>query len=275
MLENFRWQDLLDIFIVAFILYRVLLLMVDTRAMQLVKGILVIGATAAASKFFDLKALSWLLERALGAIFIAIPIVFQPELRRMLEELGRGRIWKRRQAIEHAEQMADDVTRAISYLQGQSLGAILVFQRETGLADVWRSAVRLNAEITQELIVSIFWPNNPLHDGAAIIDRSVIVAAACYLPLTSNTDLSRWYGTRHRAALGVTEVSDAIALVVSEERGEVALATNGHLSKGLKEDQVHRLVYHYFMAKEGPKGLWDQLREEIKSMWREEGRDGV
>ncbi|QTX31291.1 diadenylate cyclase CdaA [Aminithiophilus ramosus] len=268
MLGLFRWQDLLDIVIISFVVYRLLLLLVDTRAMQLVKGIFVLGLLAAAARVFELQALSWLLGKSLTALFIAIPIVFQPELRRVLEELGRGQIWQRRQAQERAEQLADEVTRALVYLQGQKIGALLVLERTTGLKDVWRTAVRLDAEISQELVVSLFWPNNPLHDGAVIVNKERILAAACYLPLTENSNLSRWLGTRHRAALGVTEVSDAMSLIVSEERGEISLGIKGHLSRGLKEKQVRRLLLHYFLAREEQKGgLLEQLRRELRELW--------
>lgn len=270
MLENIRWQDFIDIAIIGFIFYRVLLLLVDTRAMQLVKGLFILGLLAAFARLIQLEALSWMLGKLLGVIIIAIPIVFQPELRRMLEELGRGNILRRRQAEELAAQLSDEVTRALLYLQSQRIGAILVFQRNTGLKDIWRSAVQVQSVITHDLLVSIFWPGNPLHDGAVIIDRSTVLAAACYLPLTENSNLSRWIGTRHRAALGITEVSDAMALVVSEERGEVALAINGHLSRQLKENQIRRLLLHYFSATASSRSVLDNLQKDLRTLWSSE-----
>lgn len=270
-----HWRDFLDIAIIAFILYRALLLLVDTRAMQLVKGLIVLGLIAALARLVHLEALSWVLGRLFGVIVIAIPIVFQPELRRMLEELGRGNILRRKQAEERAGQLTDEVTRALEYLRSQKIGAILVFQRDTGLKDFWRSAVKLNSEISEDLIVTIFWPGTPLHDGAVILDREKVIAAACYLPLTENSNLSRWIGTRHRAALGITEVSDAMALVVSEERGEVALAINGHLSRRLREDQIRRLLLHYFSAmsrRSSP--WWETLKKELRNLWPTKESDG-
>lgn len=270
MLENIRLQDFIDIAIIAFIFYRILLLLVDTRAMQLVKGLFILGLLAAFARLIQLEALSWMLGKLLGVIIIAIPIVFQPELRRMLEELGRGNILRRRQAEELAAQLSDEVTRALLYLQSQRIGAIIVFQRNTGLKDIWRSAVQIQSVITHDLLVSIFWPGNPLHDGAVIIDRSTMLAAACYLPLTENSNLSRWIGTRHRAALGITEVSDAMALVVSEERGEVALAINGHLSRQLKENQIRRLLLHYFSATASSRSVLDNLQKDLRTLWSSE-----
>ena len=266
-LVDIRWQDILDIAIISLILYKLLLLLVDTRAMQLVKGMLVLAVAALLAKVIHLEALSWVVGKLMGVLLFTIPVIFQPELRRLLEEIGRGNLWRRRLVQERAEPLADEVLRALVYLQSQRIGALLVFQRETGLRDVWRSGVKLNAEITQEAIVSIFWHGNPLHDGAAVVDRERVLAAACYLPLTEKSNLSRWYGTRHRAALGVTEVSDAIALVVSEERGEVALATNGHLSKELKEAQLRKLLLFYFSNEQDNVPFFEKVKRHFLSLW--------
>jgi diadenylate cyclase len=135
------------------------------------------------------------------------------------------------------------------------------------LKEIWRSAVQIKAEITQELILSIFWPNNPLHDGAVIMDRQFVIAAACYLPLSDNTDISRWYGTRHRAAVGVTEVSDAQALVVSEESGNVSLAVRGKISRALTEDQISRFLHRYYNPYEKNMSFLQRLRREIEAQW--------
>lgn len=269
MFENMRWQDAVDIVVIAVIVHRLLLLIVGTRAMQLIKGLLFLGALAAAARIFDLRTLSWFLGKTLGVLIIAIPIVFQPELRKMLEELGRGgTIWQRKQANLKAESLGFEVSRAIGYLKGQKIGALLVLERKTGLKDFWQTAIRLDAGISQELLISIFWEGNPLHDGAVILNRDMIVAASCYLPLTENPELSRWIGTRHRAGLGVTEVSDAIALIVSEERGEVSLAINGHLSRNLKEGQVQKLLQHYFSGEEKEqRGVLEKLQDDIRTLW--------
>ncbi len=269
MFDFLRWQDVIDIIVISIIVHRLLLLLVGTRAMQLVKGLFVLGALAAGARIFELRTLSWFLGKTLGVLVIAIPIVFQPELRKMLEELGRGGgFWQKRQVMKKAEALSQEVARAIGYLKGQKIGALLVLERNTGLKDFWRTAIRLGAEITQETLISIFWEGNPLHDGAVILDRNSIVAAGCYLPLSENTDLSRWLGTRHRAGLGVSEVSDAISLVVSEERGEVSLAINGHLSRNLKEPQIQKLLLHYFGGDEvESKSILDRLQEDIRTLW--------
>lgn len=264
---NLRWQDFLDILIVAFLIYRILLLLVGTRAMQLIRGLLIIGLIGAAANLLDLRSLSNIMGRMIGALIIIIPILFQPELRRMLEELGKGHLWKVGSSTQEIDQRAEQLTKALLYCQSQRIGALVVLQRDTSLKDVWRTAVLLNADITEELLISIFWPGTPLHDGAVVIDQREIVAAGCYLPLTEKTDISRWYGTRHRAALGVTEMSDSIAIVVSEERGEIKAAVSGHFSRPLNEAQVRKMCSHYFSHEVKETNFMDRLRDELQQQW--------
>lgn len=264
---NLRWQDFLDILIVAFLIYRILLLLVGTRAMQLIRGLLIIGLIGAAANLLDLRSLSNIMGRMIGALIIIIPILFQPELRRMLEELGKGHLWKVGSSTQEIGQRAEQLTKALLYCQSQRIGALVVLQRDTSLKDVWRTAVLLNADITEELLISIFWPGTPLHDGAVVIDQREIVAAGCYLPLTEKTDISRWYGTRHRAALGVTEMSDSIAIVVSEERGEIKAAVSGHFSRPLNEAQVRKMCSHYFSHEAKETNFMERLRDELQQQW--------
>ena len=264
---NLRWQDFLDILIVAFLIYRILLLLVGTRAMQLIRGLLIIGLIGAAANLLDLRSLSNIMGRMIGALIIIIPILFQPELRRMLEELGKGHLWKVGSSTQEIDQRAEQLTKALLYCQSQLIGALVVLQRDTSLKDVWRTAVLLNADITEELLISIFWPGTPLHDGAVVIDQREIVAAGCYLPLTEKTDISRWYGTRHRAALGVTEMSDSIAIVVSEERGEIKAAVSGHFSRPLNEAQVRKMCSHYFSHEAKETNFMERLRDELQQQW--------
>ena len=264
---NLRWQDFLDILIVAFLIYRILLLLVGTRAMQLIRDLMIIGLIGAAANLLDLRSLSNIMGRMIGALIIIIPILFQPELRRMLEELGKGHLWKVGSSTQEIDQRAEQLTKALLYCQSQRIGALVVLQRDTSLKDVWRTAVLLNADITEELLISIFWPGTPLHDGAVVIDQREIVAAGCYLPLTEKTDISRWYGTRHRAALGVTEMSDSIAIVVSEERGEIKAAVSGHFSRPLNEAQVRKMCSHYFSHEAKETNFMDRLRDELQQQW--------
>lgn len=261
---NLRWQDFLDILIVTFLIYRILILLVGTRAMQLIRGLMIIGIIGAAANLLNLRSLSYIMGRMIGVLIIVIPVLFQPELRRMLEELGKSHFWKVGGSTQEIDQRAEQLTKALLYCQSQRIGALVVLQRDTSLKDVWRTAVLLNADITEELLISIFWPGTPLHDGAVVIDQHEIVAAGCYLPLTEKTDISRWYGTRHRAALGVTEMCDSIAIVVSEERGEIKVAVSGHFSRPLSEAQVRKMCSHYFSYEAKETNFMERLRDELQ-----------
>lgn len=243
---NMRWQDFPDILIVAYIFYKVLMLLLGTRAMQLLRGIIIIGFVGVIASFLELRSLTWIIHKLLGVFIIVVPILFQPELRHMLEELGKGHLLKSSNSDDEVKRKAEEMTKALLYCKEQRIGALCVMQHNTSLKDVWRTAVILRSDITEELLVSIFWPGTPLHDGAVVIDQDQIIAAGCYLPLSEMPDISRWYGTRHRAALGVTENSDAFAIAVSEERGEITIAVNGHLSKPLNEEQLCKIFIHYF-----------------------------
>ena len=258
-----------DIFIVSLIIYHILVLMVGTRAIQLLKGVLILILSSLAASALRFRLLSWLLNQTLWALGFAIPIVFQPELRKMLEEIGRGNIWHRRMPLEEAEERARQIQGALTYMKANRIGALLVLQGETGLGEYWRTGVTLNASVVQELIISIFWKGNPLHDGALIMDRRSLIAGGCYLPLSDTPEISRWYGTRHRAALGLSEVSDALVLVVSEERGEVSFAFKGRLSKNLKDSQVAKLLLHYFSAgTPARRTLREKALAFLQTLWR-------
>ena len=265
MWSNFR--SLIDIAIVSFIIYRILVLLVGTRAIQLIKGVIILTLFAAVASFLRFRLLSWFLGNALLALSFAIPIVFQPELRKMLEELGRSNLYKRQMSDDEAEIRVKQISDALRYLKANKIGALLVFQKEVGLGDYYNTAIQLNASITQELLISIFWINNPLHDGAVILDKYRLIAGGCYLPLADAPEISRWYGTRHRAALGITEVSDAIVFVVSEERGEISLASKGHLSKNLKDFQVEGILKNYFEGEQIITSWRAKLKALISVFW--------
>lgn len=244
-------RSLIDIAIVSFIIYRILVLLVGTRAVQLIKGLFFLAILLGIAMFLHFRLLTWFLQTTLIALGLALPIVFQPELRKMLEELGKGQLYSsRRMSSDEAEERVSQITGALTYLKAHKIGALLVFQQDVGLGDYTQTAIPLHSRITQELIISIFWKDNPLHDGAVILDKRELIAGGCYLPLADAPEISRWYGTRHRAALGISEVSDAIVLIVSEERGDVSLAVKGKLSKNIKDFQVERLLKHYFAGEQ-------------------------
>ncbi len=247
-------RSLVDIAIVSFIIYRILVLLTGTRAIQLVKGVLMLALLSALATLLGFRLLTWFLGTTLWALSFAIPIVFQPELRKMLEELGRGKfhLFQRQMSVDEAEVRVKQITGALTYLKNHKIGALLVFQKDTDLGEYWHTAIHLNSNITQELLISIFWKNNPLHDGAVIIDKNSILAAGCILPVADAPEISRWYGTRHRAGLGVSMVSDAIVLIVSEERGEISLAVKGKLTKDF---QLDKLLMHYFAGKSQVQGV--------------------
>ncbi len=244
-LAYFNYLDLrtfIDILIVAFVVYKLLLLIKGTRAVQLLKGLAVLLIASAVSAQFHLSTISWLLGKTWTALAVALPVVFQPELRRALEQLGRGSLFGRRSLLaeEEIRRVVNSVALAAENLSQRRVGALIVFTRETGLLEYVESGVKLDALVSEEMIINIFEPNTPLHDGAIIITENRIVAAACYLPLTENPFLSREIGTRHRAAIGITEQSDAVAVVVSEETGIISLAKNGKLVRGLKRGELEK-----------------------------------
>lgn len=265
-LANFR--SLVDIAIVSFLIYRILVLLVGTRAVQLIKGLMMLALLLGMAILLHFRVLTWFLQTTLLALSLAIPIVFQPELRKMLEEIGRGQshMMRRSMSADEAEVRVSQIAGALSYLKAHKIGALLVLQQEVGLGEYTETAIPLRAKITQELIISIFWKDNPLHDGAVILDKRELIAGGCYLPLADAPEISRWYGTRHRAALGISEVSDAIVLIVSEERGDVSLAVKGKLSKNLKDFQVERLLKHYFAGEQVLTG-WRQWSRTLANIF--------
>ena len=236
---------LLDIAIIAFIIYRLLLLISGTRAAALIRGVVVILLAAFVSKLIGLKAMNWLMVQFQTAIIVVVAVVFQPELRRALEQLGRGQMFaigRSGLAAGDIAHVIDEITEALVSCAKNKTGVLLVVERETGLADYIETGVSLDAAITREFLINIFVPATPLHDGAAIIRGDRVAAAACFLPLTDNPYLSTSLGTRHRAGIGISEVSDAISLIVSEETGIISMARDGKLVRSLDEKQLREAL---------------------------------
>ncbi|HET7560562.1 MAG TPA: diadenylate cyclase CdaA [Limnochordia bacterium] len=226
-----------DILIVAFFVYKLMQLLRGTRATAIIKGLVLLVFANLAANFIGLRTVSWLLDRGTTVILVALPIVFYPELRRALEHLGRGQLFTRfsTSSLSHQarEESISALVRAAVYWSQTRTGALIAIEREIGLQEYIESGVRLDANISAELLQNIFVVDTPLHDGAAIVRGDNIVAAACLLPLTENPHVTRNLGTRHRAALGLSEQSDAVVLIVSEETGIVSLALAGRLERGL------------------------------------------
>ncbi len=242
---NLEWRDIIDIIIMAYLFYRIILIIRGTRAEQLVKGLIVLLLAMIISDQTGLDTLNWTLRQTMTVGLIAIPIVFQPELRRALEQLGRGKIFKSTYwswSTQDFESMLDELTKAIPVLVKRRIGALIVMERSTGLKDWVETGIAVNGLVTAELLVNIFFPRSPLHDGAVIIRGDQIVAAGCYLPLTEDPGLSKELGTRHRAGIGITENSDAVAIIVSEETGIISVAHDGVLTRYLDEKKLRKIL---------------------------------
>ena len=230
---------MLDILLVTLIFYGLLMLIRGTQADQLVRGVLiVILASAAIGSFLDLTIFNWLLQNTIPALLIAIPVIFQPELRRALEQLGRTRLPIPHPRTSNVQRLAEEVGHACALLAERGYGGLIVIERSTGLEEYAQSGARIDATVSAELLQQIFYKGSPLHDGAVIIRGDRIIAARCLLPLTELPDLDPELGTRHRAAIGITENTDAICVVVSEETGAISLANHGHLVRHLTAQKL-------------------------------------
>ncbi|WP_274653934.1 diadenylate cyclase CdaA [Paenibacillus humicola] len=241
--SDLTWQewikDIIDIAIVSYIIYKLILLVRGTRAVQLLKGIFVLVATWAVSTWFDLYTLKWLMNQMFTFGVVTVLIIFQPELRRALEQLGRGKLFSRTSVVERdINERIGEIIKTVNYLAKRKIGALIVFERTTGLSDYIESGIRMESILSSELLINIFIPNTPLHDGAVIVRGNQIMAAGCYLPLSENPFISKELGTRHRAGIGVTEVCDAVSIIVSEETGQVSLAVGGMIVRDIKEESL-------------------------------------
>lgn len=258
--------DLIDIVVVAYFLYRIYLMLKNTRAATLVKGLLVLVFFMLISRWLNLHVISWLLEKSMTVIMVALPVVFQPELRRALEQIGRGRLFNKGSELDEQEmeEMLNAVANATVIMSRRKEGALMVFERETGLEERIETGVAVDGLISDSLLLNIFEKDTPLHDGAVIIRGKRIVAASCLLPLTENRNLSQELGTRHRAAIGISEQSDAVVLVVSEETGAVSIARNGELMRYLTADDVKEILRSYLLRP--TVNVKETLFEKIKHM---------
>jgi diadenylate cyclase len=247
-LSHFQLRDLVDIILVAAIFWGLLYLVRGTRAVALMRGVLVLViAVVLASNFLSLTAFNWLIRNTLPALLVAVPVIFQPELRRALERLGRGGALIALSSSESVTMsVSRHIARAAQQLSERRHGALVVVERETGLQEFVDTGIPIGGEVTTELLLTIFQPNTALHDGAAIVRGDRIAAAACILPLAETSRVHRGLGLRHRAALGVTEQSDAVAIVVSEETGAISVARVGRLTSNLDESGLRELLRSSF-----------------------------
>lgn len=282
--QRLTWLSLLDLFLVAAIFYTVLMLVRDTQAVVLLRGvILLIILLSLLTSLVELPAFSWLIQTTLPALFLAIPVIFAPEIRRGLERLGRagsGTIFLRQ---NQASLLAIQVTiRAVviaaARLSARQHGALIILQRSDSMQDYVRTGVRLDAEVTPEMLLQIFYPNTPLHDGAVIIARNRIVAAACVMPLSASGILTRspdrQMGLRHRAALGSSEATDAIAVVVSEETGSISIAHGGRMIRRLDSERLENILLAFYRPTEIPVRSITWLSRLFKPRARDQRQEG-
>ncbi len=255
------WQTLaafLDIVLVAYFFYRLFLLIQGTQAVELLKGIFILLLGTILSAILRLATTHWLLQTILMMFLVALPIVFQPELRRALEHLGRGGFFAppRSSTDQRTAGILEEVVRAVEGLARKKTGAIIVLERESNLQEYVLTGIGLEALVSAELLGNIFVPGTPLHDGAVIIREGRVVAAACFLPLTERTGLGSEYGGRHRAALGLAERSDAMTVVVSEETGTISLGVEGRLIRHLESKALRQMLQEAFPRRTRPGDWW-------------------
>jgi diadenylate cyclase len=257
-------RALIDISIVSYLLYKIVQLVKETRAWQLIKGILVIVVAAKLSEMLELRTLAFILNNTVQIAGIALVVLFQPELRRGLEQIGRSKFKDYFNFEEGTNTIQttfaiEEIIKAVTELSKTFTGALIVIERDTKVGEIINTGIQLDSSISSELLINIFTPNTPLHDGALIIRDNKVKAAACFLPLTDNPNLSKELGTRHRAALGITEVSDSIAVVVSEETGKISFALSGGLTRNLTPDTLRKALNRNLLEKTTGNrkiGLW-------------------
>lgn len=250
---RFSILDVIDILIVAYVIYKLMNVIRGTRATTLIKGLAVIFVASVVSRALAFQTVSWLLEKVITAIFVALPVVFYPELRRALEQIGRGQLFAKFTPAtkDEAQYLISTVVQTALNLSSRRVGALIVIERETGLQEYIETGTNLDALLSKELLTNIFEPNTALHDGAVIIRGERIQAAACFLPLTESY-LEVQLGTRHRAAIGLTEQTDALVVVVSEETGAISLAAGGRLRRYLTESRLTEQLQAYLTKHEEP-----------------------
>lgn len=242
-------RDVLDILIVAYITYKIFCLLRETRAWTLFKGIAVIGLFAIGCVILNLNTIVWILSNTLSVGIMALIVVFQPELRKALEQLGKGKhltdffsFGEAEHVGSFSEKTMEEIIKASEKMSAAKTGALILIEREVPLGDFERTGIHIDAAVTNQLLINIFEHNTPLHDGAVIIKNNRVAAATCFLPLTESNDISMELGTRHRAGIGASEVSDAYAVIVSEETGAVSLASNGVLYRNLSTETLRSML---------------------------------
>jgi len=266
MVSTIHTLDIFDIIIVAAILYKSYQMIQDTRAITLVKGLLVIVLLTIICGWLDLHVMTWILQKTSEWLLIALPILFQPELRRALEHLGQGKFLTKSVSLldrKTADSVVDELVKTAKKLSQTKTGALMVIEREMKLNDISVTGIHIDGIISSEFLLNVFIVNTPLHDGAAIIRGNRLISAACVLPLTENTHLSTELGTRHRAAIGLSEQCDALVIVVSEETGTISVAEGGRLMRRFDEQTLAAKIRPAFVERE------NKFFDKFLSKWRD------
>ncbi|WP_194269145.1 diadenylate cyclase CdaA [Lactobacillus helveticus] len=267
----FTWNNFsiaIDILIIWYLVYRLIMLIRGTKAVQLAKGIVFIFIVRIIAGLLQLRAVTYIVDQIVSWAVIGIIVIFQPEIRRGLERLGRTPIFSGRGESAHAKsvKMVQELDKAIQYMSKRRIGALITIQQDTGLDDYIETGIKLDADITGELLINIFIPNTPLHDGAVIINNDRIAVAAAYLPLSDSSMIPKRLGTRHRAAVGISEVTDAVTIVVSEETGGVTITKNGRFLLDLTREEYLKYLNAQLVPKEEKKIPW--IRRVINKVWK-------
>ena len=248
-------RTILDVGLVAFLFFQLIVLLRDSRAWQILKGVLLVIAVAVVARLVGLNTVSYIMNLILNVLPVLIVVIFQPEIRRALEGMGKGsklKFWGRARTPEKESRAAvDQVITAAENMGAKRVGALIIFERETNLGEIIRTGTVVDADISAQLLELIFVPNTPLHDGAVVIRNNSIYAAACFLPLSTSRTLDKALGTRHRAGLGVTENSDCVAVIVSEETGKISVAENGILTHDVSEKELRDTLYSSVLGEGG------------------------
>ncbi|MCL4503597.1 MAG: diadenylate cyclase CdaA [Deltaproteobacteria bacterium] len=250
---NLRWQDLADIILVAIIIYQVVLALRGTQAVQVLAGLFLLFLAYLVARQLELFTLEWLLDIIVKSFVLIVIILFQSDIRRVLSRVGKKALAR---SGVHSPAAGEEICAAAETLAGRHIGALVALERHIGLSEYLEGAIKLDALVTRELLISLFWPHNPTHDGAVIIQGDRAGAAGCLLPLSKNPNLDPTLGTRHRAAVGLSENTDAVVLVVSESTGQISVAWGGKLRQGLRPEEMRRVLKSMMETPGEGKGTW-------------------
>ncbi|MBO1264730.1 diadenylate cyclase CdaA [Proteiniclasticum sp. SCR006] len=262
--RNINISSVIDILIVAYLIYRMYKLIIETRAELLLRGIILILLLIPISYIFNLTMVYTIISKTITIGVLTLVIIFQPEIRRMLEHIGRSAFSDRRvlRDTDILTKVVNEIVAAMDNLSKTKTGALIVIEQDTGLGDISETGIRIDALVSTSLLENIFVPNTPLHDGATIIRGDRIMSSGCVLPLTTNKDISKKLGTRHRAALGLSEVSDSLILIVSEETGTISLALNGKLVRNYDRDRLQKILVKILTSKIQKKQTWKERMDQ-------------